>query len=655
MFFSVTALLFATTLCLSCATSDKISNHRRESAKNIAALFAGANSIFNLKPESAPIASIEHLSPFAKLRKGALPTVQSTFSDPVFFQQKPMIGNLAYAHLMITIDLNDIQTQAQRTCYCTSNANLLNFATYRDGTHVKHNFELLAADCTELTDFASKQTAFLSDLVQSSHHVQKRAVFLAAVGLTVLATSIISAYSAYMVTSLANNQASIMIEVDQHNSILTELTEQNEALRQAGILLRSELNDFKQFSAYATQCTLHVKSQLRQTDRIQAGLHALVQGRISPFIINHETVQANLADLQEKIQPDEYQIAITAIVQFYQLPTSFIVLEKNIVLAFVHVPLHQKNSILKLFKYQPIPQTIANSSTHFTITTDKEYLAINDDLSFMKELSQQELNGCHSTSDYYYCDLNNVLIRPEFGTCTTALYKDDLARIRRHCSISASNSTAITQTTNNNFIVYLPEEHTVTLTCPSDTAWKKTIKFSGLRQIHLPAGCSANSKFFKLTAQGSLNYSAAGADVYRPQYSIHELVGATAQDYFHVSLLEKSDTSASIKHISSRLSYFNQHAIWKPSTWTNAFLILIGAIITGAVGLWTLMKFTNKIRRVGTRRNHVPTTQQNNPDQQIPMMERPDSPPKSRHHHPHCYNTHYEQSKGDDQWPPLKP
>ena len=647
------------------------SQKERESVKNIAALFQGDNSIFHTTVKS-PVAEIDHRSPFAIIRKGVLPSVQKTFTDPVFFQQKPMIGNLAYAHFMITIDLNKIQTQAQRTCGCTSEANLFNFATYRDGSHVKHNFELLTSDCSELTNFAKKQTSFLSDVVRTSHHRNKRAILLAVLGLSVLATSIISSYSAYMMMNLADHQTSIMLEIDQHNSILTELLERNEALRQAGILLRTEMNDYKQFTAYATQCTLHVKSQLRQIDRIQTGLHALVQGRISPFLINHETVNANLAILQKKIQPDEYQIAITAIVQFYQLPTSFIVLEKNIILAFVHVPLHQTNSILKLFKYQPIPQTIQNSSSHFMITTDKSFLAINDDLSFMKELSQEELNSCHSTSDYYYCDLNNVLIRPEFGTCTTALYKDDLKRIRKHCSIVASNTTSITQTTNNNFIVFLPEEHTVTLTCPADDVWKKTVKFGGLRQIHLPAGCSANSKFFKITAQGSLNYSASGADVYRPQYSIQELVGSTPEDTFHVDLLEGSDTSTSIQHISSRLLYFNKHPIWKHSSWTNTLLIALIIFITCVVGLFLILKrftlfsiFLKHRKRFSSSPSSAETevamtrtdkTNTYNPEEQEPMVDHPELSTPAKTRRLLAMNKHLSNklSEDEDHWPTKK-
>jgi hypothetical protein len=521
-------------------------------------------------------ARLTHPSPFATIRGNSTPSISNNITDPAFIPYKTMAGTIAYAHAAVTININEIVEEAKAICICNNQKDLFKEYSVR-----KMHFQLLQEECEYAESFVEQDLAFIFERKRD-----ERFVASSAIGGALVITSLIGLFNTYQINQIessSDNAENIVMAIEDHEKLITQLRNKNNEMMRLISLQKANNKKFFDYNEqmwYLDVCNAHIKKQTQRLKDLRAALIDLVHGRISPDIITPNVAEKTLRKLGQRLKLDGYELALDGITQFYQLPNSFVIHKDGIITSLVHVPLFAKDSMLQLFKYRSIPVKLGKSKYYFTINTDSKYLAINHDHTFMKEITQEELDECQQTANILYCDNQNIMERPHLGTCTTALYADDINSIRDHCEITAEERHTAIQTGPHTFVLYLPTPTMVHMRCYGSRPFNRKIKSKGLQQLTLPDGCMATTKYFKVASQGSVT-TTARSEEYKPNYSFTDIFNVT-EEYTEIfdTVIQPSER-IKIRNLRKQFHLKTIHPFWTPTPWTNLSITTIGiAVLT---------------------------------------------------------------------------
>ena len=165
------------------------------------------------------------------------------------------------------------------------------------------------------------------------------------------------------------------------------------------------------------------------------GLTSLLQGRLSPFLVNPDEIMHIFKNVQVQIQAYNKKTVSSEVMSLFYEKTSAVVYNDTL-FAIVHVPILKDNP-LKLHKYIPSPHFI-DDNTVLTIDTPQKYLALDD--AGLKGLlfTQNQIEDCTIENNFYKCR-NNILIKDLDSLCLYNLYYMQIEKIQQTCTIFINN------------------------------------------------------------------------------------------------------------------------------------------------------------------------------------------------------------------------
>ena len=242
---------------------------------------------------------------------------------------------------------------------------------------------------------------------------EKRSVILAGLAISALA----GAFSGWHLNNLWNNRNDLNhiiesvnrndVKIAQLNMNLQSLQVQIEHLK----IAHHRLSNYVVFNAMTTLCASEINCFIHHQDDILEGITLLLQRRLHPTLVDPIALEEKFKIIIEKPTERHQYLGLQHINELYQLETSYIVPDENTIVAMVHIPIYQFQTVMSLWEYIPTPLLNFGSKDGYTtyrIKSEKKYLARTIE-GYYKELSYPELAQCMKTGDTYTCDHMGVL------------------------------------------------------------------------------------------------------------------------------------------------------------------------------------------------------------------------------------------------------
>ena len=232
---------------------------------------------------------------------------------------------------------------------------------------------------------------------------------------------------------------------------------------------------------------------------------ALTQHKLSDKLVNQGLMYDTLRRLRGELLEKQLQLALPSLNDIYKVSTSYLCFLNNTTIrGILHIPLMRIGTTVRLHRYIPAP--VLMHDNHAIIPQpSKHFLAIADDGSLYKELSQEELSYCHHIGDLYGCDDSGFSLRERKESCLLALFERDATAISDTCNFIADVETdQIMQLGPNEILLYQSHVHqsgTVYVSCPERS---DTVDYVGMKRIVVPAGCYMKSRSFYFDGASSL-------------------------------------------------------------------------------------------------------------------------------------------------------
>ena len=238
-----------------------------------------------------------------------------------------------------------------------------------------------------------------------------------------------------------------------------------------------------------------MRGAMDQLENYVSGLHDLMHGQISPFLVNPNLAEQGLNLLESTLGSHGLEASITQLAEFYKLPTSLIAFRTGTVELLVHVPAHRSSTrLLSILQYIPSPIKLADHR-YVVPHPAHQILVVSSDKTLFREMDLSELSLCEKEDEIWHCDHANYLQGQDPHSCLQALYLSDPQRVVKSCRVNfVEPANSLIQLNFNNFLLFHNTPQSLDIECPKKD--KKPVTFSGLRQITLPAGCLATSGSF---------------------------------------------------------------------------------------------------------------------------------------------------------------
>ncbi len=189
------------------------------------------------------------------------------------------------------------------------------------------------------------------------------------------------------------------------------------------------------------------------------GVMTLATGQLSPHLIDIDTLQNALNNIDKLLQSDFPGHALIEKEASYYYRYSHPLFERAgdslyVTLVF---PISVLPYVFKVFQINVLPQAVGNNTDRYTkLIMDKDYIAIAEDGMHYIELSESQIQRCedgqvkHCTE---FLPVQNYLTHP---TCLMAIYKDDLRKTKELCEYHlflGQMKSEIREIGNNKFLI----------------------------------------------------------------------------------------------------------------------------------------------------------------------------------------------------------
>ena len=238
-----------------------------------------------------------------------------------------------------------------------------------------------------------------------------------------------------------------------------------------------------------------------EVDRIQEGLHALADHRLSPSLVRTRGIANAVIRLKRKTEAQGLSLLLERVEDIFRLQTSFISFENGTVRIFVHLPAYQENTLLDL--YQLVPSPIAIGGDRYLIPKPEgEILAVNAARNLFRVLQRADLGQCHRLRDVFYCDTKNFYDKRADSSCLVGLFLNNPSEIMEHCRFEVSKvEDFVVQLGPNQFLLFQSSNTNVERRCGDNLS---SASFHGLREVTVDPGCQVTSRSFVFAGATSL-------------------------------------------------------------------------------------------------------------------------------------------------------
>ena len=247
----------------------------------------------------------------------------------------------------------------------------------------------------------------------------------------------------------------------------------------------------------------------RNLRTFQLQLNSLSQGRLSPIVINPETLLEILKEIKSQLRPPFIlpKDPSSNLWHYYKTLTVSTAIRGGKLVMVIKIPLVDTNSRLELFElfnlHFPGEGNLATSTAQYQI--EAKGLAINYGRTEYMLLSEQDVAGCNRQLDFY-CELNNVRYMTNAKRhCITSLFISDNESSKQNCEtqVFLNKLLPIPQYLKDGFwAISTKEKFKMAITCDSRNEPSIAID-SPITIFRLNDSCSATSNYFILPASST--------------------------------------------------------------------------------------------------------------------------------------------------------
>ena len=168
---------------------------------------------------------------------------------------------------------------------------------------------------------------------------------------------------------------------------------------------------------------------------LQNGIYDLLKNKLSPSLVNLETISNTLAKAEIMISKRGYQYAISSATDVYQLETNFVVADNKIYI-LSHVPLLRNAGLIDLHKYISTPILLTNSTRQIVIKPPQTIVGLSPDRSRFVSMTESDLLSCKHLHNEFWCIDNQIAKKISHNSCVKSLFEKNLKDILEQCPIT---------------------------------------------------------------------------------------------------------------------------------------------------------------------------------------------------------------------------
>ena len=261
-----------------------------------------------------------------------------------------------------------------------------------------------------------------------------------------------------------------------------------------------------------------VTEAVELASRVSSAMEALLNHRLSPATLAAGQADHIVHTLLDQADAIGYRLLITNHADLFQCPTSFIA-DGHGFEVFVHVPMAMKGDSLMLYRFLPIPAQVSDNSA-MVFAPEHDVIAVSGDDEVFQVLRMADLAQCTMKGTTYLCENNNV-VRTRKGAlentddstnCLYFLMVRNMDAIKNSCPVKLSKvRDGAYQLNENKFVFQNRKSSQGTTTC-ADNSHPKRWPADEREVIDVPAGCSAETESFRVTATRSIKLSAKAVE-----------------------------------------------------------------------------------------------------------------------------------------------
>ena len=188
-----------------------------------------------------------------------------------------------------------------------------------------------------------------------------------------------------------------------------------------------------------TECEMVFHSQIT---RLHEVFNMMIQGRITPTLVNPEDIMSVLDEIIKKI-PINLQLSFENnfnIWHIYKYSATTLILHEYEIHLVIKIPLADRDILVSLIRAYDIPVPLSGNATDSTKRTifaqydlRMNYMAISE--GYIKGLIKTEYDNCAYAAGHFCTALTHMVTIEHAESCLFTLYEENNNNIRKFCSV----------------------------------------------------------------------------------------------------------------------------------------------------------------------------------------------------------------------------
>jgi hypothetical protein len=259
--------------------------------------------------------------------------------------------------------------------------------------------------------------------------------------------------------------------------------------------------------------------------------------RLAPGVFNHAALHSVVQYTKELAKEQQLENFVHHTSDLYQLETSYLYNPENKTFSIIlHIPLVQKENLLKMYKFVPLPLNTQLTSNHSLMPAvgNQDIIAVRGTEAY-KVLSHSDLHRCLKMGNTHFCQKSNVLNTNMKATCLSSIFMADTLSARGQCKFQVRpRQEAVFETAHNQFIIYTNQTMTIHEVCD---ATQKTHTVSNGETVEVGPGCRIKTKEHLLVADLEETFSVEDKEATKSwAWSVEDLFPEIPKDHFRLAL-----------------------------------------------------------------------------------------------------------------------
>ncbi|CAC5426198.1 unnamed protein product [Mytilus coruscus] len=228
-------------------------------------------------------------------------------------------------------------------------------------------------------------------------------------------------------------------------------------------------------------------------EELKIGIHEMVKGNLSPFLISPNILKSTLKHVQLILNEKFKGFYLLNTDPAYYYSSSQLLYARNHSTLYVTLkfPISTFSSPLALYRVNSFPVPINSSSNHGIKIMDlPEYFTVTNNNQYYNHISYSRISSCTGKSTLY-CSYSLPLVSTVSTSCISSLYFNSKQDVHEHCDFRFLMNVikpSVEEIYDNTLLVY--KMNTLAFECPNK---HKIVKGCNFCFIQIPCMCSLST------------------------------------------------------------------------------------------------------------------------------------------------------------------